>query len=826
MSARKLIGFLADRPLYWAIPVTIAIALAGTGDPIFREDVRRLYQTNPDIVDILEGARTASATEVLGWWTGIWIEYSSPYYRPLASMLFYAEYLAFNGQWRPFCIVTWLMQAGVCVLILLLMTRLWEHWPKALRVVPGIVAVALFSIPCVTTLEGPHWGNRGIARGMIPYWPGQTDVSCLLLSLVSLLLFDGWLKTRRRGRLMGAILAFVAALLFKEHAVVVPLLASVLAIRRRQPVKLVAAAGGAGLGVSALFLIARSILAPQAWGPDFKGPGHVIFKFVAYHFEAAAWAVVVGHGWVIVSAALLAAALALALRRPQAAPTYAVGALVGLFAPPLLLAGNALLPTLPEFAGALGRTLLVFVALIIAVDARRRAPTLALLACVPIVHLPILHVTGPHYYYWPVVWWSMFNAGVLVSLPGTLKAAAERAKEAGAARRSVCPTCSTSTCQIDSSPRRAHQMTLREMNIRVFRGDPLPHVFCQPRFEPWYAWHRQFDSLPQSLQHLSLREAYDLIGASMRTVHYYTGQPDPIEHAFAKDVSVSERREGDELKRRYETPHGPLFETLRWTVDQTWRTVEFPAKTADDLPALRWLLQRRLLTFSEEKFAVGAEYIGDRGVPQFWVPKSPYFALAQQWMKHRDFIFALADCPREIEDIMKVIDDSYDQLYEQLASSDSVQIINFGENVAMAYLSKRYFEEYVLPWYAKRSGQLRDAGIFTHIHIDGHFKPLLPYLSELPFDGLEALTPTPQGDVTLEEMREHIGDKVLLDGIPAVLFLDHHPREELQACTENLVDLFHPRLVLGISDELPEAGGEESFERLRWVADYCRSHGG
>jgi len=369
-------------------------------------------------------------------------------------------------------------------------------------------------------------------------------------------------------------------------------------------------------------------------------------------------------------------------------------------------------------------------------------------------------------------------------------------------------------------------MTLKEMNLRVFRREPLPHVFFQPRFEPWYDWHRQFGGLPQSIRELSLRQVYDLIGASMRSVHYYTGQPDPVVCRFTDEVKATERQEGDRIKRRYDTPHGPLFETQRWTVDQTWRTVEFAAKTADDLPALRWLLRRRIIAFSPDNFRVGAEFIGDRGAPSFWVPKSPYFALAQQWMKHKDFIFALADCPREIEDIMKIIDESYDQLYEQLISSKLVNIISFGENVAMAYLSPRYFEQYVLPWYAKRSGQLRSARIFTHIHIDGYFKPLLPYLADMPFDGLEALTPEPQGDVTLEEMREYMGDKILLDGIPAVLFLNHHSREEFQACTEKIVRLFHPRLVLGISDELPEAGDEEAFERLRWVADYCRSRGG
>jgi hypothetical protein len=323
---------------------------------------------------------------------------------------------------------------------------------------------------------------------------------------------------------------------------------------------------------------------------------------------------------------------------------------------------------------------------------------------------------------------------------------------------------------------------------------------------------------------MSLRDAYDLIGASMRTVHYYTGQPDPIEITYTEEVRVTEEQDGELLRRRFDTPYGSLFEVHKLTVDRAWRRIEFLAKGVEDLPALRWLLARRIIRFNPDKFQAGAEYVGERGVPQFWVPKSPYFALAQQLMRYEDMIYALVDRPQEMQEIMDVIDASYDPLYEQLIGSGMLQILNFGENIAMAYLSRRYFERYVLPWYEKRSGQLREAGIFTHIHIDGYFRALLPYLADLPFDGLEALTPEPQGDVTLEEIKGHIGDKVLLDGIPAVLFLDHYPREALQACVERLVELFHPRLVLGISDELPEGGGTESFARLQWVAEWCREH--
>ena len=77
--------------------------------------------------------------------------------------------------------------------------------------------------------------------------------------------------------------------------------------------------------------------------------------------------------------------------------------------------------------------------------------------------------------------------------------------------------------------------------------------------------------------------------------------------------------------------------------------------------------------------------------------------------------------------------------------------------------------------------------------------------------------------MTLDAIREHIGDKILLDGIPAVLFLDTYSREQLMETTERIIELFQPNLVLGISDELPPGAGEEAIERVRLVADYCKT---
>jgi len=143
------------------------------------------------------------------------------------------------------------------------------------------------------------------------------------------------------------------------------------------------------------------------------------------------------------------------------------------------------------------------------------------------------------------------------------------------------------------------------------------------------------------------------------------------------------------------------------------------------------------------------------------------------------------------------------------------EIINFGDNLHASTLSPAWFEEYVLPAYQRRCARLHRAGKFVHAHWDGDVKPLLKYARETGLDGIEAITPKPQGDVSLEEVKDALGDKLfLIDGVPAIYFNTTYSLDTLADSVHRIIELFSPNLILGISDEISAVA---DVERVRFV---------
>lgn len=381
-------------------------------------------------------------------------------------------------------------------------------------------------------------------------------------------------------------------------------------------------------------------------------------------------------------------------------------------------------------------------------------------------------------------------------------------------------------------------LTFRERILRTFERR-VDRIVWQPRIYYWFYGNRLRNKLPngytdesllrglyetirpykgnvpEDYKDMSMLEIYDDLRASPRYPQETLGvnlfRIKVNEHEV-KVRSFKGTKPGERITV-WETPVGKLME----------RTVhgyhtEYPVKTPEDYRVMEFILDNTEFILDRRAFEVADKAFGPRGVVQTFYPRSPLQRLIVDYMGFERTIIALHRYRRETERFMESIERWDDKMYEALLESP-IQILNFGENVDARLTSPKLFKEYLVPYYNKRIRQIHSRGKFCHIHMDGYLKPLLPLLEEVEFDGIEAATPKPQGDVTLEELKEALGDKILLDGIPAIMFLPDYPLSKLEEFARKVLEMFSPNLILGVSDEVPPTADIIRVKRISQIVE-------
>jgi len=354
--------------------------------------------------------------------------------------------------------------------------------------------------------------------------------------------------------------------------------------------------------------------------------------------------------------------------------------------------------------------------------------------------------------------------------------------------------------------------------LRVFEGrtDQVPWM---PRIDHWYAVNRAKGTLPESLRGLELPDVYRKLRACWRCY-----DAPYVKVSYEGDVEVERLRRGDLEVTRYRTPVGTVEQwvSTRGEGGFSSRIVKYLVSDPDDIKVLEYVLEDTRYSFDLEAYRRLEAYVGDSGMLWYYFPRTPLQRLLIDYMGVERTFVHLYRYRERVEGLMEAIARSDDELYELIGSSP-LRILNFGDNIDARVTSPRLFERYCLPYYQERSDQLHKRGKFVHCHVDGYAKPLLHLFREAGWDGVEALTPEPVGDVTLEDIKRALGDEmVLIDGIPYILFVPPLASpERLRRFVREIVSMFAGRLVLGVSDELPPVGDVRLVELVPDVLEEC-----
>jgi hypothetical protein len=360
---------------------------------------------------------------------------------------------------------------------------------------------------------------------------------------------------------------------------------------------------------------------------------------------------------------------------------------------------------------------------------------------------------------------------------------------------------------------------LTQLHLDVARGRAGGKVIWQPRIGCWVSdKHFAGTPLPEPYEGLTMPGIYRALGCSNRIYEFnacFVAAEDP-------DVRFTQAElGGSDFEVRIDTPVGSQRAIYRRSENNAWaRPVKRPVASEEELRVAIWREERRTWSWDQPAYDRLCEEWAGLGAPTMYLPRVSVQKLYIDEMGVEEAVLALMDYPDTCEAFFAALRVNEDRLIDVINASP-IELIDFGDNVHSATLSPELFERWVLPAYQWRTAKLRAGGKWICAHWDGDCRPLLPYARETGLDGIEAITPQPQGDVTLEETKAALGDMFLLDGIPAVYFDETYSEDVLLDCARQCIELFAPHLILGISDEISSTG---DIERIRLVGDLVEEY--
>ena len=363
-------------------------------------------------------------------------------------------------------------------------------------------------------------------------------------------------------------------------------------------------------------------------------------------------------------------------------------------------------------------------------------------------------------------------------------------------------------------------MTRKELNLSIFEGK-ASKVLWQPRLEEWIFRNKANNTLPERFKDMEYFEFYDHLKCSVR---YAASAGLEVKHNENSHIKFTEELIGNQMLRHTHTPIGKLTTTYHLVFDEKGKVInerieKFPVKTPEDLKIATYVINNCEVSSNLSVFKEYADNMGHRGEPTMFLTSSGFTELVKHHAGLLNTMYLNVDYPEAIEEFLEACDER-DNKFVDAALKLPCKIFNLGDHATDEFTPPPLLKKYMLPRWQKISKKLHDNNRFVHSHWDGNSKTILPYLMESGLDSVEALTPAPMGNITLEEIKNAVGDKlVCLDLIPAIYFLPNFKTSDLLDFTKKVIDMFAPKLILGVSDEISSVGEIEKIEAVSELVD-------
>ena len=259
------------------------------------------------------------------------------------------------------------------------------------------------------------------------------------------------------------------------------------------------------------------------------------------------------------------------------------------------------------------------------------------------------------------------------------------------------------------------------------------------------------------------------------------------EHRWPDGVEIVEQREDGQLTVHWKTQRGNLTK-----ISQGTHPVKYPVDSIDAVRIYREMWEGVSFSARDDRPTLAAldKLIGHDGiVTRFWGP-STIPRLLEEDMGTENFYYLMADCPAEMDGLIRTIHGRQRDAFRVLANGpwDSVTLI---ENTSTFYISPDIYRRYNMPHQREFVEMVKEEGKVALLHMCGHVHGILDLIKETRCDGIHALTPPPTGDTPWEDALDIIGEDLIIFGCLDPSIWISGPVEQIPAALDRLIT---PRL--------------------------------
>jgi len=273
------------------------------------------------------------------------------------------------------------------------------------------------------------------------------------------------------------------------------------------------------------------------------------------------------------------------------------------------------------------------------------------------------------------------------------------------------------------------------------------------------------------------------------------------EYDGAEETTVVE---GVQKIRRWRCPEGRLTMVYTMAEDGSWCPTEFPVKTPQDLKIFRAITERMHYVPRYERIREVLGEIGQQGVLDLVIPRSPFGKLVHELMGFEEIIYALHDEPETVTGWMKFQEQHDMRLIRLAAAAPEARVVILSDHSDENLIAPQHYREFCIPFYKKITEALHAGGKFVSTHLDGNFKGYMPYLHETGFDILDGCTPFPMTNWTPAELAAvaRPANLACWCGVPSTLFCQGVEAQRILDAGREIIGAFAPdgRLIFNVGD--------------------------